>query len=91
MNSHTFYIGYEGPDYNIELTMLVPEIEKKLAFRKKSIEEVRGIFEHKKPRYKSHWKTRLENQMEHLDEFDTVWRFVHQQFRIAKLVKALKE
>lgn len=50
VNSHTFYIGYEGPDYNIELTMLVPEIEKKLAFRKKTIEAVRGTFEHKQLR-----------------------------------------
>lgn len=72
-------------DHNVDLQMLEPEIEKKLNFREKKIEDVRGVFEKKEARYKALWKTRLENQMSQLDEFETAWRDVQKEFRKTKL------
>ncbi len=72
-------------DHGIDLELLVPEIEKKLEFRKKKVDNERGNFEKKQPRYKALWKTRLENQMATLEQFDNVWRDVHREFRKANL------
>ena len=70
---------------HVDLHDLVKAIEQKWDFRGIKFEEATGEFQAKKARLKKLWKTRLENQMVELPEFENVYRSVQRAFRQAGL------
>lgn len=67
----------------VQMLELEHAIEQKLAFRKKTLEEVQGEFSRKEARLKKTWTTRLATQMNHLPEFEGVYRSIKRELRQA--------
>lgn len=72
---------------HVDLGEIKGEIEAKLEFRGKKLDEVREELQNKEARLKSLWKNRLEAQMATLPEFGEVFRAVRRSFRQAGLTK----
>jgi hypothetical protein len=69
----------------IDLDGLNNKVQRKLKFRGKSLDSVKGEFEEKENRLKKLWKLRLSHQISNLPEFDEIYRFVKREFRKAEL------
>jgi predicted nucleotidyltransferase component of viral defense system len=67
----------------VDLSEIQDGIKQKLAFRGKTLDDVRGEFEKKEARLKKTWNTRLSSQMSALPEFDGVYRAVKRELRHA--------
>jgi hypothetical protein len=72
---------------HVDLAILVPEIEKKLAFRGRNRDAMTDELVAKEPRYRKLWTARLEQQMATLPAFDDVFRAVRRSLREAGLVE----
>lgn len=70
---------------HIDLSDLTAPISQKLAFRKKTLESVRGQLTKKRATLRATWDRRLRGQMVTLPEFDNVFRGVQRIFRQAGL------
>jgi len=71
----------------IDLAMLVPEIESKLAFRGRTRDAMSAEVAAKEARYKKLWAVRLGQQMASLPAFDDVFRAVRRSLRDAGLIE----
>lgn len=71
---------------NIDLAMLIPEIEKKMEFRGRSLIGIGKEFAKKEARYRKLWNVRLSSQMIALPQFDEVYRTVRRVMREAGLM-----
>lgn len=78
-----WYLSEEG---HLDLAMLVPEIERTLAFRGRTREPMTGDLDKKEARYKKLWNVRLGPQMAALPPFDDVFRSVRRTMRVAGLI-----
>ena len=67
------------------ISQLINALEKKLAFRGKTLADVRGVFKAKEKRYEKLWDIRLSAQMVSLPEYERVYRSVRRAFRQAGL------
>jgi predicted nucleotidyltransferase component of viral defense system len=67
----------------VDLAMLTPEIDSKLAFRGRSRDTMGEEFKKKEVRYKKLWGPRLGSQMSELPPFDNVFRSVRRSLRAA--------
>jgi uncharacterized protein len=70
----------------VELASLIPEIEKKLDFRRRNRMSMADELGAKEARYKKLWTVRLASQMAVLPAFDEVFRGVRRALREARLV-----
>ncbi|MBI2606333.1 MAG: nucleotidyl transferase AbiEii/AbiGii toxin family protein [Deltaproteobacteria bacterium] len=68
---------------SVEPAQIADAIRAKLAFRNKSLDEVRGEYDKKEPRLRKAWESRLSMQMSTLPEFDHVYRAVKRVLRQA--------
>jgi predicted nucleotidyltransferase component of viral defense system len=66
---------------NMDLSLLVPEITRKLEFRGKALKGTGEEFGRKEARLKKLWQMRLSNQMVDLPHFEKVYRAVQRTFR----------
>lgn len=73
---------------SVALEENIEGIKQKLAFRKKSLDEVCGEFEKKEARLKKTWDSRLSAQMSSLPEFESVFRAVKRELRQAGVTSA---
>lgn len=71
---------------DMAISLLIPEITKKLEFRGRELETMGDEFANKKARLKKLWKMRLANQMAELPHFKEVYRAVQRSFRDAGLL-----
>jgi predicted nucleotidyltransferase component of viral defense system len=71
--------------HHVDLSDLTTPISQKLAFRKKTLESVRGQLTEKRANLRATWDRRLRGQMATLPEFDEVFRGVRRVFRRAGL------
>ncbi|MDE2293698.1 MAG: nucleotidyl transferase AbiEii/AbiGii toxin family protein [Elusimicrobia bacterium] len=78
-------IWYLTENAHVRLDHMKGPVEDKLAFRSKSLDDVRGELAAKEARFKKLWQTRLAPQMASLPEFDDVFRAVRRSFRTAGL------
>jgi predicted nucleotidyltransferase component of viral defense system len=78
-----WYLTSEG---QVDFAVLVPELEAKLAFRKRTRDALTVELASKEARYKRLWAVRLEQQMATLPPFDDVFRAVRRNLREAGLV-----
>ncbi len=72
-------------DGYVELGELRAEVETKLEFRGRTLDEVVGELRHKEARYGKLWRTRLTAQMVDLPSFEEVFRAVRRTLRQADL------
>ena len=70
---------------HVELVEIVAAIEQKWDFRGRKLDDVRGEFAAKEPRYRRLWVPRLSGQMIDLPEFEQVYRTVRRALRRAGL------
>ena len=70
---------------HVDLSDLTTPISQKLAFRKKTLESVRGQLTEKRANLRATWDRRLRGQMATLPEFDEVFRSIRRVFRQAGL------
>ncbi len=80
-------VWYLTSEEHMNLSMLIPEIESKLEFRKKASAHMGVEFEKKETRYKKLWNARLAAQMASLPHFDEVYRSVRRSLRKAGLME----
>ena len=78
-----WYLTSEG---HVDLGMLTPELESKLAFRGRTRDGLGQELTHKKKRYNKLWSARLGAQMAELPPFDDVYRAVSRSMRAAGLM-----
>ena len=78
-----WYLTSEG---HVDLDMLVPEIDSKLEFRKRTRDGFADELARKEKRYKKLWAARLGAQMADLPSFDQVYRAVSRAMRAAGLM-----
>lgn len=79
-------LWYLTSEKHVDLSMLIPEIEQKLAFRDRSRKGVNDELARKEPRFKKLWDTRLSQQMSSLPPFEDVFRSVCRTMRAAELL-----
>lgn len=72
---------------HVDLGMLLPDIDRKLAFRGRTRETMIVDIDKKEGRYKKLWNVRLGSQMASLPPFDDVFRAVRRRMRLAGLVE----
>lgn len=71
----------------IDFSMLIPEVEAKLAFRGRARDVMTAEVATKEARYRKLWAVRLGQQMVRLPPFDDVFRAVRRSLRDAGLVE----
>lgn len=79
-----WYLMAEG---HVDLGLLIPEIEQKLAFRSRSRNAMTDELATKEARYEKLWAVRLGQQMATLPPFENVFRAVRRSLREARLVE----
>jgi predicted nucleotidyltransferase component of viral defense system len=72
---------------HVDLAMLVPDIERKLAFRGRTRETMTADLDKKEARYEKLWNVRLGSQMASLPPFEDVFRAVRRTMRAAGLIE----
>jgi predicted nucleotidyltransferase component of viral defense system len=72
---------------HVDLALLIPEIEQKLAFRGRNRSAMTDELATKEARYKKLWAIRLGQQMATLPPFEDVFRAVRRGLREARLVE----
>jgi len=72
---------------HVDLAMLIPEIEDKLAFRGRTRDAMTTELATKEARYRKLWSLRLGQQMATLPPFDDVFRAVRRNLRDATLIE----
>jgi hypothetical protein len=77
-----WYLVTEG---RIDLALLIPELESKLAFRGRTRDLMAEVLAIKEPRYRKLWTIRLGQQMATLPPFESVYRIVRRHLRDAGL------
>ncbi len=77
-----WYLVTEG---RVDLGLLIPELESKLAFRGRTRDEMAEALAAKEPRYRKLWTIRLGQQMATLPPFESVYRVVRRHLRDAGL------
>lgn len=78
-------IWYLDQHHGVQLETLVGPVERKLGFRRKKLDDLRGQLDVKRTRLERSWKNRLDSQMAELPEFQAVYRSVRRAFRQAGL------
>lgn len=81
-----FDIWYLTSLGHIDLAMLIPEIDSKLAFRSRTRDGLAEELARKEKRYEKLWSTRLSAQMAELPPFKEVYRSVVRAMRAAGLM-----
>lgn len=80
-------LWYLTSNHLVDFATLVPEIEAKLAFRRRTRDAMTTELATKEPRYRKLWTVRLAQQMAVLPPFDEVFRVVRRSLREAGLVE----
>ena len=76
-------VWYLTVQENMDLTLILPEINRKLEFRERDLAGINDELLKKETRLKKLWQTRLSYQMVALPHFDEVFRAVRRAFRNA--------
>ena len=74
-------VWYLTVQENMDLTLILPEINRKLEFRERDLAGMNDELLKKETRLKKLWQTRLSYQMVALPHFDEVFRAVKRVFR----------
>ena len=74
-------VWYLTVQENMNLSLILPEINRKLEFRQRDMAGMNDEFLKKETRLKKLWQTRLSYQMVALPYFDEVFRAVRRTFR----------
>ncbi len=77
---------YLTEDEGIEIGFLVDDIEAKLKYKDRSLDQFKDQFDKKETRLEKLWKSRLEAQMSSLPEYEAVYRAVKRTLRQAKII-----
>lgn len=78
-------VWYLTDRQGLDLSLLIPELTSKLAFRGRALIDVDDEFVNKERRLKKLWEARLANQMAMLPHFEEVYRSVRRSLRMAGL------
>lgn len=81
-------LWYLFDSFDLRISELRPELEKKLTFRQRHLEGLDEAIFKKQDRLKKLWSARLSHQMSNLPMFEDVFREVQRHIRAAELPKA---